>query len=147
MAGRLGGQAGGIAGLRDLIRCHKEAVEYDLIRLGLRLDWLGTERLSWRDLLVIVKQSPRGCAIDLAVNGDDALWGLPEQLLAAAVDELRMLVWIQSKDGQKGRARPKPLPRPGVKGPDQEHIGNASVEIEEMEAWLAKRNPHQHRKE
>lgn len=30
-----------------------------------------------------------------------------ETLLAAALDRLSMLVWMQSKDGQKGKNRPK----------------------------------------
>jgi hypothetical protein len=38
--------------------------------LGLRLDWLGTVRLSWRDLWVIVQQSPRTSALFKARNPD-----------------------------------------------------------------------------
>lgn len=123
-------------------------MEYELIRLGLRLDWLGTERLSWRDLLVIVQNQPRGSAIDLACNGEDALWGLPEQLQAGAIDVLQRLAWLQTEDGRKGLRRPKPLPRPGVEGPkNSERIGSNSVDIDVMEAWLARRNPAQHKKE
>lgn len=34
--------------------------------MGLRLDWLGTEALSWRDLLVITQQSPATSALTRA---------------------------------------------------------------------------------
>lgn len=32
-----------------------------------------------------------------------------ETLLAAAVDRLSMLVWMQSKDGQRGKNRPRSI--------------------------------------
>ena len=38
--------------------------------MGLRLDWLGTPALSWRDLWVIVQQSPPGSAIQRAALPD-----------------------------------------------------------------------------
>jgi len=34
-------------------------------------------------------------------------WSKQDQMLAEAVNMLRLLVWAQSKDGQKGRRRPK----------------------------------------
>jgi hypothetical protein len=46
----------------------------------------------------------------------DWRWDLNAQLLARIGDIMDMSVWMQSKDGAKGRNRPKPLPRPGVKG-------------------------------
>lgn len=40
-------------------------------------------------------------------------WGDPTvSMQALQVDYLALLVWMRSKDGQKGRNRPKPLPRP-----------------------------------
>jgi hypothetical protein len=36
-------------------------------------------------------------------------------LLAAIADVLRWLQWAKTKDGQKGRNAPDPIPRPGVK--------------------------------
>lgn len=145
MAGRLERHGGGIAGLLKLLRDEKqrEAIEYDLIALGLRLDWLGTAALSWRDLLVIVRQARPGGAIYAQLGGEAARWGLSEQLLAEIIDTARILVWQQTKDGQDGVNQPQPLPRPGVKV-DEGRIGTEARSIEDMQAWLAERNPNQH---
>lgn len=40
-------------------------------------------------------------------------WGFAEYLLASIADSLGWLVWSKTKDGSKGRNRPKPIPRPG----------------------------------
>lgn len=134
MACRLRGHGGGIAGLCELIRQHKEAVEYHLITLGLRLAWLGTSALSWRDLHVIVKQCPRDSGLYHAVSGPDADWGLPEHLLANVFDGIQTLIWMQSEDGAKGVNRPEPLPRPGV-------VVETGPDLDAVRAWLAKRHP------
>ena len=51
--------------------------------------------------------------------GDASPWGLAEQLLAQIVDNQNIQIWFKTKDGEKGRNRPKPIPRPGV-DPDQD---------------------------
>lgn len=77
----------------------------------------------------------------------DAVWGLPEQLLAGIFDALRTLVWLNSEDGRTGRNRPEPLPRPGVEAPESETvIGAGALSLEEMQAWLDERNPNQARR-
>lgn len=113
--------------------------------MGLRLEWLGTELLSWRDLLVIVHQSPADSAIARTLS-PDLMWGLPEHLLAAMYDTLRVLVWQNTKDGKRNRNRPEPLTRPGISSKDKTTLGNGSMSLDEAEAWLAKRNPNQHRR-
>lgn len=130
MEAGLGRGRGGIRGLLELIRQHREAVEYDLIALGLRLDWLGSERLSWRDLWVVVQQRPTASALSRAIEPDAVTWGLSEQLIAAAVDTLRIANW------QRGEAKrsqfPKPISRPGVE-PEFEVIGSgAGLPMDEM---------------
>ena len=142
MARGLRGHGGGIASLRELIRRHKEAVEYDLIALGLRLDWLGTEALSWRDLLVIVRQSPSMSAISRALRPEESAWGLSEHLQAMTFDVLQQIAWLQSEDGMKGRNRPTPLPRPGAKA-EETRTGTTALDLDEMAALLAARNPNQ----
>lgn len=65
-------------------------------------------------------------------------WGLGEQLLASAVDTLNVLAWMQSKDGQKNRNRPKPIRRPGVDAAEHEErvIGSAPVPLSELDEFL-----------
>lgn len=110
MEGRVGCVAGGIRGLDRLLSEHGESIEYDLICLGLRLHDLGTEALSWRDLRIILSQQPHTSAFARATHGDDAEWGLSEQLLAAAVNELRWLHWAQTKGAGKASNRaPEPI--------------------------------------
>lgn len=112
--------------------------------MGLRLEWLGTEALTWRDLLVIVHQSPRESAIG-SVLAPESRWGLQEQLLAAVLDVLMILAWQNTADAQEGLNRPEPLPRPGVAPPkDKQTFGTGRMTPEEVEAWLAARNPLQH---
>lgn len=131
--GTLWRQSGGITGLVLLIEKHGPAIEYDLIKLGLRLRQLGTDALSWRDLLVIVQHSERGTALNAAMHPDHAPWGLSEHLLAVVADAVIAGNWMQSKDGQKNRNRPKPIPRPGV---EQDTNYGKAESIETIRAWL-----------
>jgi len=122
--------------------------------------------LSWRDLLVIVHQAmvirSQESAIwhALAPKADDPIWtakqdgppridpsrwGLDQHLMAALVDGIRALIWQKTEDGHKGRNMPEPWPRPGVTVVAPKSKPEASVPIDEMEAWLASRNPAQHR--
>lgn len=73
-------------------------MEFELIKLGLRLRWLGdgTDRLLWHDLMVIVCEC--------------FSWSTADYLLASAVDSLHVLNW--QNGGGKG-AKPKLVPRPG----------------------------------
>ena len=133
MVAGFGREPGGIGSLVRLLREHGEAIEYDLIRLGLRLDWLGTERLSWRDLWVIVRQS----------GPDTALWRTearrvvqtPEtDLLRAVEHSLRVLIWQQTKDGQTGRNPPQAITFPWERKRD-EYAGDA-MPLTELKARL-----------
>lgn len=132
MAGGLAGEHGGIRSLLILLDEHQEAIEYDLIRLGLRLDWLGTPRLSWRDLLVIVKQSPRSSALAMAVHGEQTQWGVLEHLTGHVVDLLQLANW--QRGGKKAGPRPKPIPRPGSKD-DSQRFGHEPIAIKDFNDW------------
>lgn len=132
MAEGLGGDGGGIEGLLRLLDEYGEAVEYDLITLGLRLDDLGTERLNWRDLWVIVNNLPRTSALVRAVAGEDAQWGLLEHLAARVADSLEVGNWQRQ---QKPNApKPKPIPRPGVKS-EEKRFGSDPIPIKDFDAW------------
>ena len=137
MAGGVEHQPGGILGLLRLLTEHEEAVEYDLITLGLRLDDLGTQRLSWRDLWVIVRQSPRGSALARSIHGQRAAWAQETYLLADIFDVLAAANW--QRGGGKG-PKPKPFPRP--KRDDDatvKRFGSAPLPVDEFDAWLKSR--------
>jgi len=44
-----------------------------------------------------------------------AAWSLEAHLATLTVDALHVLAWQNTEDGTKGRNKPKPIPRPGVK--------------------------------
>lgn len=64
-------------------------------------------------------------------------WSLSDHLSAAAVDALNAANW--QRGGGKG-SRPKPVPRPGVKGDNQRVLGKVTGEgrtREQLDALLA----------
>lgn len=137
MAEGVGCEPGGIAGLCELIRNHAEAVEFDLIRYGLRLRDLGSPHFTWRDFLVIVRRMPYAdSALAAEMNPADSPWTLAEHLLAELVDVQRLALWAKTKDGSKNRNRPKPIERPGNR-PTRIGAGNG-MSFEEMDAWLGR---------
>lgn len=122
-----------------------EAVEADLIRLGLRLHQLGdgSGSLSWRDLTVIIKTASTGSAIARHFVGEAAEWGATEYLLAAAIDALNVANW--QRGGGKTVHKPDPVPRPVNKlelanaNPFEDNSGvfrGESMPIDELNKWL-----------
>lgn len=137
MAERLEHQPGGILGLLRLLTEHEEAVEYDLITLGLRMGDLGTRRLSWRDLWVIVRQSPRGSALARSIHGQRAAWTQETYLLADIFDVLAASNW--QRGGGKG-PKPKPFPRPKRDGDKTvQRFGSGALPIDQLDAWFKAR--------
>lgn len=138
MAGVLQHRRGGILGLLTLCEQHTEAVEADLIRLGLRLRWLGTPDFDWCDLRAIIRHADPSSALVREMQPDAARWGVVEQLLAEAVDTLHWLQWAKTKDAQTKPPRnpPKPIPRPGVRDTDDDRIRFDVMEFDEALAWL-----------
>lgn len=86
---------------------------------------------------MIVRQSPQDSAVSRAANPDASPWSLTNQLLALVGDYMAWQVWMGSKDGEKGRNKPKPIPRPGVE-PDteKEKFGSDPVALDELDAFL-----------
>lgn len=92
-----------------------------------------------------------GEAIDLVVHlPEDSVtftavaggWTLANQLAAAQVDETRVLIWQKTKDGQKGRKAPKPIPRPGFEDTSSKNFTAKPVSIKEMQRRMdARRAP------
>lgn len=89
--------------------------------------------LSWRDLWVIVQQSPAGSAVDRALHPDESAWGLSEHLLALIFDGVQAGNW-QRGNGRE-QDRPRPFPRPGVESGSKVDRGK-SMSIEDMELLL-----------
>lgn len=110
------------------------ALEADLIGLGVRLRWVGTDQLTWHELYAVITNLPRSSAFFRVQNPDAAEWDLPALLLAEAVDALKVANW--QRGGGKRADYPKPIPRPGVE-PESTTYGKGALPIDEMEAWLA----------
>lgn len=70
-----------------------------------------------------------------ALSGRRAAPG--ELLLAAAVDRLSLLVWFQTKDGLKGRNRPKSLVE-SMTREEKEEQKAFSVPVEEFDETIRK---------
>jgi hypothetical protein len=135
VAGGVDGQPGGILSVAGELTEFGEAIEYDLLTMGLHLDDLGTLALSWRDLLVILQNLPRTSAYGRAKCGDDAEWGLLEQLSAMVSDRLDVANWQRANAGKKTpSAKPRPIPRPGVKD-DRAKVGRDPIKVKDFDAW------------
>jgi len=74
---------------------------------------LGTWKLSYWDLICIIRWLPADAAYRKFLNPEDAQWTLPEHLLAGIYDTLQGANWQRA--GNRHAKRPEPLPRPGVK--------------------------------
>lgn len=114
-----------------------EPIEYDLIRLGLRLRDVGTDAFTWGDLWVVIQQTPRDLnvsALYRAMNPDDWQWGLAELLIAEVADGTHVGAW--QRGGGKRSDYPKPIPRPGVTETETTTIGKGAIPIDEMNAFL-----------
>ncbi len=131
MAKRRGHEHGEIVGLLDVIDEHSEAIEYDLIALGLRLRDLGTDKLSWRDLEVVIQQSPRESAYARAAAQEHSQWDVVAYLLALLVDSTAMGNW--QRGGGKG-SKPKPVPRPGADS-GAKRFGSDPIPAKDFNDW------------
>lgn len=91
----------------------------------------------WEFAAMAANLPVRDSAVYDAVDPEGVAWDLHAQLQAAAVDSLRWLQWAQTKDGEKNRNRPKPIPRPGVEADkDSRQIGSAPLPLSELDEFL-----------
>lgn len=72
------------------------------------------DRHNWRDLYVLLGHSQPGSAFYMHEAGEDGRWGLNEHLLAGILDVQNLMFWAKTRDGEKNRNRPRPIPRPGI---------------------------------
>lgn len=95
------------------------------------MDELGTERLSWVDLMVFIEHSPRESAMFRELNPEYAEWGVVEHLLAASVDALNVANW--QRQGRKNSPKPKPVKRPGSS--KDRKFGTGAIPVSEFKSW------------
>lgn len=131
MAQGIGGVAGGILGLLELIAEHQEAIEYELLVHGFRLRGVPSESLNWRDLLVLVRrwQKTPGNALAAALQGAEVpSWS--EQVLAVLVDQIQAVNFNLRRG--KG-ARPKRFDRWWEKR--KQRFGRDPIPISQFDDW------------
>lgn len=90
--------------------------------------------VSWADLRDLVQWQPLDSALHRAMNPETAPWGLSEHLLAVVADAVIAGNWMQSRDGQKNRHRPKPIKRPGVE--QDKKYGGKAESMAAIREWL-----------
>jgi hypothetical protein len=132
---------GGIQALLAADRTEWEAIRADLLGSGFTLrDVPG--RVSWADLVAMVRHAGPGSAIYRQRTGPDAAWTLDNQLAAAMVDTLNDWIWVYQMyhlgKGQPKPQRPQPIDRPGVKkrkDRDVQQIGSDPIPANQFMAW------------
>lgn len=78
-----------------------------------------------------------GSSLRRALLGDDSDWNTTNQLLAMVADHLAIANWFETKDGQKGKNRPKQIPRPGVRDEEETTYGKGTkMSMSEAKEWL-----------
>jgi hypothetical protein len=95
-----------------------------------------TGELSLRRLGSLVRGLPPDSATVRAILGEDALWGLPEHLLARILDTLAGANWQRA--GAKG-PRPRPVPRPGTE--QRQRYGRTDASPSEVMDFLRRFKP------
>jgi hypothetical protein len=114
-----------------VVEDHAGAINYDLMKMGLRLRQLGTEALPWGDLHDYVRYGNTDTALALARHGATVLWGVTDHLLAVVADALHAANW--QRGGGKGM-RPQPIQRPGVEG-NTKTLGAEPIPAADFQAW------------
>lgn len=138
MAGGQWRDYGGIGKLRRLIAEHSSAVEYELIKVGLRLDHLGTPWLTWRDLKVIMKHLPTDSSVNRELNPKTWQWfDLGNQLSAGILNGIAQQLHL--KYGRGKFDPPVKPPAEKINNPDRPRKKLQGSTITEMDAWIAKR--------
>lgn len=98
--------------------------------MGVDIADLGTERLTYRRLSVLLGNLPRDSAFVRSVAGEAATWSDSDHLLATITDLLASANW--QRGGGKGK-RPQPIPRPG-KGVKR-IVGDNVMDIDQAREW------------
>lgn len=115
-----------------MVEDHAGAINWDLMKIGLRLRQLGTEPLTWGDLHSYIRYGNADTALALERYGAAVVWTVTDHLMALAVDALHTSNWQRS--GGKG-PRPKPIERPGVEDSTTETLGKDPIPARDFMDW------------
>ncbi len=112
------------------MREHGEALEVDLLRMGIDLPRdLGTERLSFRRLELLLRHLPADSVTARRLHGPPPAWGAVEHLLASVIDVLQVQGWatrgavLGAGGVRQNEDRPKPIRRPDDPKPERRVVG------------------------
>lgn len=138
MARVVGYRAGGIHRLLELYDEHSEALEYDLIALGLRWRDVPSRDLDWGDVRAIVLSSPRTSALRRARDPERSAWDANTYVLANVVEELSVVAYLLSRIRGAHPKRPKPYPRPGETPDGVQRFTSKPVPLAELRKRLGR---------
>lgn len=126
-----GRRPGKILGLHRFLSEHGEAVEYDLLTLGLDLRLLGTRALTWHRLDAVIQQAAddERSALWRDLAGVDAEFPLSNRLLAQITNSVRLLVWQNTSDATSKQPKhtPKPILPPSEQAEDPAKTATVSA--------------------
>lgn len=100
---------------------------------GLNIDNMGSEFSTAHaaDLLV---ELPDNSRVKMMEQESGGVWTFDRMLAATCADALNLLVWMQTKDGRKGRNRPKSiLP---ARRPKSRQLDSCAMTIDELDEIL-----------
>lgn len=126
-----------LAAVQWLIDIHADALEYELIRNGVRLRWLGSPLLSWQDVWLIAANAPAGSRLASLLDERNT-WTPTDWWLRSIEYSLRWLMWAKTKDGQRNRSKPKPAPAPGDGTPKKRDPELTGMSKTELRAYLSR---------
>lgn len=143
---RAGGwsDAGGIAGLCQLIEEHGAALDYDLLtKTSYNLRDIGGA-LPWGALLHFVQFLPRDSALksDMEPTTDAERWTRGDATATILADLYDLVSTLRNEMAAKGSGKKpkgiKPYPRPGKKK-NTEHFGKDPIPVAQFEDWWESR--------
>lgn len=119
--------------LVDLVDKHPTEVEYEvLVRTGRRLADLGTERLAWRDLFVLLRHAPDDSPVMRARS--ECGHTPAEHLASLLLHSQQVANWQRS--GGKRMNYPKMIACLEGETRQTEQIGSARMTLDETAEWL-----------
>lgn len=118
----------------------REALQADLIKAGMRLRNFPSEEHTWGDLKIFIRHLDVHTSLYGVVYPDNSGWDRQNLLLANISDSLTWLQWAKTKDGRKGRNRPKPIPRPGVQAVRSAGSKVPAAPLSQIKDRMAKRH-------